>query len=418
MKIEIAASLMDCNLDDIDEKTKQKMCLHVGDGGLGIMNSYQISHSAYIASMMESAETIQNTIQMSLNDAKDEIPSIDALFRSIDYFNRFVGLDDDLTIESVGDMLGTIGKGETLQNLLSEFYRPIHKQKVMDLLESTAEVAHFVSAGSVDSGLIFETQPKSLMHTMSNSEMTTAIRSRLFMAQKVIVPNSRCQCGKPVDPQGLHLTCGCNTDSTRTLIHDLVTDQIGVILKYCDVAVKSEQRGEFWGSDPNNNQRPDLTVYNLAGVNQPYLLDTMITCTSPPSGGGMLTMEAALIPGRAALQAEKYKNNMPKYKNGAPANNFGFTPIIFEVTGRMGGQVEHLLKSNLKRAAEQRNIPFTTLWRYWISSLMVIFHRTVSRAILKRAVNINGKFEENWENDDQAMRDFSLVNRNIGNDFE
>jgi len=190
------------------------------------------------------------------------------------------------------------------------------------------------------------------------------------------------------------------------------------LLKYCDVAVKSEQRGEFWGSDPTNNQRPDLTAYNLTGVNQPRLLDTMITCTSPPSGGGMLSMAAALIPGRAALKAEKYKNNMPKYKNGAPANNFGFTPLIFEVTGRIGAQVEHLLKSNLKRAAEQRNIPFTTIWRYWISSLMVIFHRTIARGILKRALNLNGKFVENWENDDQAMRDFSLVNRNIGKDFE
>ena len=31
----------------------------------------------------------------------------------------------------------------------------------------------------------------------------------------------------------------------------------------------------------------------------------MITCTSPPSGGGMLSMAAALIPGRAALNGEK-----------------------------------------------------------------------------------------------------------------
>ena len=49
---------------------------------------------------------------------------------------------------------------------------------------------------------------------------------------------------------------------------------------------------------------------------------------------------------------------------------------------------------------------------------MVIFHRTVARGILKRALNLNGKFVENWENDDQAMRDFTLTNRNIGKDFE
>ena len=165
------------------------------------------------------------------------------------------------------------------------------------------------------------------------------------------------------------------------------------------------------------NQRPDLTVYNFAGANRPHLLDTMITSTSPPSGG-LLTMVQALIPGRAALKAEKYKNNMPKYKFGAPANNFGFTPLIFEVTGRMGSQVENLLKLNLKRAAEQRNIPFTTLWRYWISSLMIIFHRTIAKGILKRAVTLNGKFEGTWETEDQALRDFGEVNRNLGQDFE
>ena len=53
-------------------------------------------------------------------------------------------------------------------------------------------------------------------------------------------------------------------------------------------------------------------------------------------------MAAVLIPGRAALNGEKYKNNMPKYKIGAPANNFGFTPLIFKVTGRMGA-----FKSNI-----------------------------------------------------------------------
>ena len=69
------------------------------------MNSFQISHSAYIASVMESADTIEDTIKMYLEDAKEEIPSIDALFKSIDYFNEFVKLDDDITLESIREML-------------------------------------------------------------------------------------------------------------------------------------------------------------------------------------------------------------------------------------------------------------------------------------------------------------------------
>ena len=227
----------------------------------------------------------------------------------------------------------------------------------------------------MDSGLIFETQPKTLMHSMTNQEMVIAVRARLFLPQKVIVPNSRCQCGKPVDPQGLHLICGCNQDGVRTLTHDLVSDQIGVIL------VKSEQKGEFWGSDPNNNQRPDLTVYNLTGVNQPHLLDTMITCTSPPSGGGMLSMAAALIPGRAALHGEKYKNNMPKYKIGAPANNFGFTPLIFEVTGRMGAKsniysnqiLKELLNKGIFHLQHYGDTGYLLLWLYFIVQLLEEF---------------------------------------------
>ena len=79
---------------------------------------------------------------------------------------------------------------------------------------------------------------------------------------------------------------------------------------------------------------------------------------------------------------------------------------------------EWVVKLNLKRAAEQRNIPFTTLWRYWISSLMIIFHRTIAKGILKRAVTLNGKFEGTWETEDQALRDFGEVNRNLGQDFE
>ena len=76
--------------------------------------------------------------------------------------------------------------------------------------------------------------------------------------------NSKCQCKKSVDMIGLHLITGCNSDGTRTVTHDRITSQVQTILNYTGCTTKWAEL-VFHSLDPDNNKKPDLTVYNMAG---------------------------------------------------------------------------------------------------------------------------------------------------------
>ena len=408
-KMEIMAHILECTTDELKGKFGKIVSLHCSDGGLGVMNSKNISHSAYIASMIECDSTIKSSLGISITEAKDlNLPSINVLYSSIDQFNEFTGLE--FTIEDMFGLQGSIEKGKTLQSVISEYYRPVFKKEVMDLLVTTKEVAHILSASHIDTALWIDIAPKSNWHKMTNVEFVVALRLRILMPQKSIVPYSRCTCKKTVDEHGFHQITGCGHGGNRTITHDLVTRQIQNILNYCGCTTKWAEIGCFHGTDPNNNKKPDLTVYNMVGSgNMPVLLDTMISCTSAPSGGTALTMQKAKQEKRAATEAENTKKILEKYKVVAPANGFAFRPTTFEETGRMGNELETILKANLKHAAEVRMIPFTNLWRYWVSSLMVVLHRSIANGILRRSVAINGKFVEDWTNDKFAMLEFDNV---------
>jgi hypothetical protein len=81
-------------------------------------------------------------------------------------------------------------------------------------------------------------------------------------------------------------------------------------------------------------------------TSQPVILDTMLTCPYPPSGGQLTLLEATKHL-RAADNGENYKNNMHKYKNLAPAGCYGFKPLIIETSGTFGRSLEKYLERNI-----------------------------------------------------------------------
>ena len=80
-------------------------------------------------------------------------------------------------------------------------------------------------------------------------------------------------------------------------------------------------------------------------------------------------MKNAKIPLRAANKS--FQEKMRKYEHVAKANDLGFIPIVFETTGRMHPVARSLLVDVIQRTAKERGAPFTSVWKYWISSLML-----------------------------------------------
>lgn len=415
MKFKILASILECPVEDIDNDLRKICSLHVSDGGVGIMNSYHISHVAYLSSIAECSESI---CVASSHETLESInsPSIHTAFSSLDFYNTFASNISSHKVVSFNDIIELgktlVGYDLTLQHQLAEAFRQVHRQEIIVRVTDPSHRAWLESTATLNSGMFLEISPKTKMHTMSNEQLSTSMRCRIHMPLKQIVPRSVHSCGKACDVYGAHNLIGCG-ETERIWVHDMVTLQVQKTLDACDVITKSEPLHIFQAMDVNNKQRPDLYCFNLAGYGgQPVILDTMITCPYPPSGG-RLTFAEATKPLRAANHGEHIKNNMHKYKNLAPAGGYGFKPLLIETSGTFGKSLEKILKDNIKRAADARKIPNSTLWRFWISALSIVFQRSAATAILQNIYNSRKKIND-IEVTRQAILDFNF--NDVAND--
>jgi len=176
-------------------------------------------------------------------------------------------------------------------------------------------------------------------------------------------------------------------------------------LSYSGIAAKLEETNIFRDRDPDCGLRADISVFEAPG--KKTLLDIQITSPVPANTGTITTKEAELK-FRAGNLAYAKKNN--KYKLHASTSDFGFLPIIFEVSGQMHPLTTRFLSDALERAAKARQIPFRCLWHYWISSLMITLQRNLAEGISRRCMDIYGrKFSNYFENSKETVLNFDYV---------
>ena len=234
-----------------------------------------------------------------------------------------------------------------------------------------------------------------------NIQFEMALCLRLRLPQKCIVKNIRCSCSKPgriVNPDiyGIHFCTGCNDDGVRIQTHDRTRDQFERILRYCNILTTREEKNIFRGQDPDNGKRADISALNLPGKTVKHLLDIRLTSPIPATNPERLTLAQAKVPLRAANKS--YEEKMRKYAADADDNNLGFIPIVFEITGRMHPATRDLLHEVIAQKARDKVAPFASMWKYWISSLMITIQKNLVDGIHERCSNIYGsKFEETHE---------------------
>jgi hypothetical protein len=412
LKFQILSSIVGCDISDFDDKLKNLVQLSISDGGLSLTYSSDVSYAAYLASVTESFPVIKRAIGQS--HLATDLPSATFYKDCLQKIRQDTG-----TRLSFSNLRKELKKrkqsSSTLQHFISSSYYPVRKQQYADSITDPREMAWFVSTSTSESGMWLDISPKSDMHTMSNPQFEIAIRLRLFMAQKRILEHTKCNCvgggNRPVtvDIQGIHWCSGCKYDGVRIQTHNSMRDQVSKILRYCGVNTRVEHRGDFAGHDPNNNQRADITCFNLVNSSRPHTLDVQMT--SPvPANGAPITMAQAKTPLRAANIAATRKERT--YREIAPANNLGFIPVIFEITGSLHDQILKLLRVHLQSASATKAIPFAALWKYWMSSLQIVLQRSLANSIIKRAKSIYGHFEETFDTSRAFMLDFDYVNAN------
>ena len=282
----------------------------------------------------------------------------------------------------------------------------------MSQFQEPREIAWCESLQDNTAGLWLDCAPKSEMHKIANDEFRVALTLRLFLHQKCIIPGTMCDCRKgksaiPLDCNGIHLTTGCIKGGNSIHNHDRVKDQTAKILSYCGLSTKVEEQNAFRVYDEDNGKRPDITIFNHPDHAGKFFLDVRIS--SPvPANSGPLTIPQAKKKFRAGNKAFSEKVNSYKH---ALDQGLGFLPIIFETTGQMHHETLPFLVTCLEQASRVRQIPFTVLWKYWMSTLMFTLQRSMAQGIIGRSSEIYGRrFKETYETSRGAVRDFGYMN--------
>jgi hypothetical protein len=84
------------------------------------------------------------------------------------------------------------------------------------------------------------------------------------------------------------------------MTHDIVKFYIKDLLNSCGVKNRVEVAECFRVVNPENNQRPDLMLYNAPDFNKPVVADVYITCPIPVAVSAPLSLTNARKTGRAA----------------------------------------------------------------------------------------------------------------------
>ena len=188
-----------------------------------------------------------------------------------------------------------------------------------------------------------------------------------------------------LDSRGHHLASVCSYGGKRIATHDGMKYEFNNILRYCGLHTKMEERGAFQELDPNNNMRPDISVFNPTFTTAPkQLLDIAVTGTLT----GFNTNGHQLQNIGSSAQ-HMYNNKINHYAPHVIPNRFSFLPIIFESSGYMHADVKDLLLKVATLASDIKRIPKQVLYKYFLKRLSLCLQCGVAYAINSRILSLN-----------------------------
>jgi hypothetical protein len=186
----------------------------------------------------------------------------------------------------------------------------------------------------------------------------------------------------------------CGQGGHRIMTHDSVKFCIKDLLNSCGIKIRVEVAECFRVAIPENNQRPDLMLYNAPDFNKPVVADVCITCPIPVAASAPLSLTNARKPGRAAQLARSGKET--KYMAACDANGLELLPICIESTiARWGKACDNFFKKVLKANSKGNESVYRAFSNYWISRLSCCLQKSIAASIVNRSKLINGDMLHN-----------------------
>ena len=278
---------------------------------------------------------------------------------------------------------------------------------------------------SPEAGIWLDTPPNCTKYTLISSAFRTCLQFRYLMGASQFPSQLRCDTLHPIptlrgrvmdyptiDREGLHLVHGCRAGQ-RTQVHTGICIETDSLLRYAGLWSTRELKA-FRRFNPNNNNRPDVTISNVGGLQHvpPEVteihIDVAITSTLTGSESCQIRGEAnsfnAKMKGRQA--DERYKDKMRHYnkilRDARLANPAAVTgvlpkivPLIFESTGLIHPLSLKFLKDVSNLADRSVKIGPEKMYRHFLKRLSFSFQRGIASAInnrgtylLRRQVNL------------------------------
>jgi hypothetical protein len=128
------------------------------------------------------------------------------------------------------------------------------------------------------------------------------------------------------------------------------------------------------------------------------------------AGHPSLSLKVAATSRRAANRRHREKN--AKYLHLAESSNLEFLPLVFEISGAMHDETLSFFASLAKTVSEQKKIPQSVLFRFFMKSLSISLQRNIAQAINDKASHIlSGKSvsEPAYDESDAFVRDSEYV---------
>ena len=391
-------------------------CLSTSDAGLGYQDVKRMAHPAYISSLVQCSNILE---EISPTIFSSDIPMIRSFHASLNA-NAQLSASTPLTYDDVKSILIEATKSkETLQSRLFFMQKENTVLNFQDTIRDSKQLAWIISLTSSNSKASrwLDVTPKAQEFKFKSEEFQALLCYRLMLPQPVYVPESKCYCKRTpkLDSYGHHLSAGCAKDGTLHKTHDAIKFVIKDICNFAGLVTRIEELRCFQEADPECNLRPDLSIYNYP-YNNPALqgrkliLDVAVTHPVPILSTRTLSRNEALQPCRAANLYFQKKDN--KYLALSQANNLEFLPIIFENTGKIHPRSESFLDEVLSLMLSNIDVRSRSALRfYWYAKLSCSLQKCLASAILTKSRIINGSLSKinNLKQVENFLADYNNV---------
>jgi hypothetical protein len=419
----------------------------IADGGLGIQLYTEIQHTAYLASLTaftkskigqsyNAQQKIIRYLQASQEDIDNrthedlKIPHLIS-FRKALYHVR---PNNNITKMISAEEFNTDTSLAVFQFLMDE---PIHKNeagttqsKLTDIL-ATARInnileprnhttnqvlvnvgndklnmiAWHTSVQHKETGMFLLAIPRlDGRFTMYNEHFRNSLRIRYQLPIHGYTAGMTCYCTSTkgeqvvsnlIDKCGHHLISGCKFTPARNDLHNTMVREMHSILKYCGLSNRMEDVRAFEHPVTKatiSNHRPDITVTTpFYTTKRKLVLDITVKSihngvqfgTLRPTHQSVMGVRTPYRQATVALNAKHQKYNTEIFKD-LPADAVQMVPIVFETTGAIHPDSQHLIMKAAEEAHYFRKIPAKTLYNFFLKRLSIAFQNAIGTTISHR----------------------------------